>query len=426
MQQAPTAAIAQLGERQTEDLKVPGSIPGLGTLFLFCVLWLAFFFAACVVSVLARAVFYDGLLLVAASGWPSSKYKTQRRNPTKASISKQEASRGFEPRSLDSESRVLTVTPRGRMNTVRHKSQQVFNKHAPKKCRAGRAQSATLLRATIDKQKATSNNPVASLSGSKRERCAAQPRNKGESQGEQRQRRSAGERNELGEWSATGGSWRRNASESGEQHVPKEEQQRAQVASNTWRGQARSRSERRGTAKKEKCGVNRWKRSRQHGSTAGFSRDVQEERAGHRKTERIAQEGWGKGGFAQTMSQPRGCTCAVGLAGLEARCQVAVSKRHDFNDRQAGVWRNGSASDSRSEGWEFESLCPHFFLPAGLASIGVQVAGGCWPAGKLRITQANAMRAGKAPIVQASSARRYRSHCDIPAKFHHKAPWPNG
>ena len=28
-----TAAIAQLGERQTEDLKVPGSIPGLGTRF---------------------------------------------------------------------------------------------------------------------------------------------------------------------------------------------------------------------------------------------------------------------------------------------------------------------------------------------------------------------------------------------------------
>ena len=27
------AAIAQLGERQTEDLKVPGSIPGLGILF---------------------------------------------------------------------------------------------------------------------------------------------------------------------------------------------------------------------------------------------------------------------------------------------------------------------------------------------------------------------------------------------------------
>ena len=27
------AVIAQLGERQTEDLKVPGSIPGLGNLF---------------------------------------------------------------------------------------------------------------------------------------------------------------------------------------------------------------------------------------------------------------------------------------------------------------------------------------------------------------------------------------------------------
>jgi hypothetical protein len=30
-----TAAIAQLGERQTEDLKVPGSIPGLGISELF-------------------------------------------------------------------------------------------------------------------------------------------------------------------------------------------------------------------------------------------------------------------------------------------------------------------------------------------------------------------------------------------------------
>ena len=28
------AAIAQLGERQTEDLKVPGSIPGLGICFV--------------------------------------------------------------------------------------------------------------------------------------------------------------------------------------------------------------------------------------------------------------------------------------------------------------------------------------------------------------------------------------------------------
>ena len=27
-----------------------------------------------------------------------------------------------------------------------------------------------------------------------------------------------------------------------------------------------------------------------------------------------------------------------------------------------GLWRNGSASDSRSEGWEFESLWPHYSL----------------------------------------------------------------
>ena len=30
---------------------------------------------------------------------------------------------------------------------------------------------------------------------------------------------------------------------------------------------------------------------------------------------------------------------------------------------EKGIWRNGSASDSRSEGWEFESLCPHFVRP---------------------------------------------------------------
>ena len=31
----PLAAIAQLGERQTEDLKVPGSIPGVGNFIFF-------------------------------------------------------------------------------------------------------------------------------------------------------------------------------------------------------------------------------------------------------------------------------------------------------------------------------------------------------------------------------------------------------
>ena len=38
------AAIAQLGERQTEDLKVPGSIPGRG-IFLFSNFFLEFTFS---------------------------------------------------------------------------------------------------------------------------------------------------------------------------------------------------------------------------------------------------------------------------------------------------------------------------------------------------------------------------------------------
>ena len=39
-----SAAIAQLGERQTEDLKVPGSIPGLGISFSFSFLFSFSFF----------------------------------------------------------------------------------------------------------------------------------------------------------------------------------------------------------------------------------------------------------------------------------------------------------------------------------------------------------------------------------------------
>ena len=35
----PTAVIAQLGERQTEDLKVPGSIPGLGSFGVAYLRW---------------------------------------------------------------------------------------------------------------------------------------------------------------------------------------------------------------------------------------------------------------------------------------------------------------------------------------------------------------------------------------------------
>ena len=43
-------------------------------------------------------------------------------------------------------------------------------------------------------------------------------------------------------------------------------------------------------------------------------------------------------------------------SGAQARMARVV------NDTR-GLWRNGSASDSRSEGWEFESLCPHL-LPS--------------------------------------------------------------
>ena len=38
-----------------------------------------------------------------------------------------------------------------------------------------------------------------------------------------------------------------------------------------------------------------------------------------------------------------------------------------------GIWRNGSASDSRSEGWEFESLCPQCLL----WYVAVFLGGGC-------------------------------------------------
>ena len=35
-QRSQLAVIAQSGERQTEDLKVPGSIPGHGSFITFC------------------------------------------------------------------------------------------------------------------------------------------------------------------------------------------------------------------------------------------------------------------------------------------------------------------------------------------------------------------------------------------------------
>ena len=62
------ASIAQLGERQTEDLKVPGSIPGRGT---FCFLFLrgclllcgVVFFFLCVFRVPSSLLVYRCCLL---------------------------------------------------------------------------------------------------------------------------------------------------------------------------------------------------------------------------------------------------------------------------------------------------------------------------------------------------------------------------
>ena len=49
--------------------------------------------------------------------------------------------------------------------------------------------------------------------------------------------------------------------------------------------------------------------------------------------------------------------------GLDARNASWAFLLHGFNrvcaSHVKGLWRNGSASDSRSEGWEFESLWPH-------------------------------------------------------------------
>ena len=56
---------------------------------------------------------------------------------------------------------------------------------------------------------------------------------------------------------------------------------------------------------------------------------------------------------AAVRSHKRHCVNACGPQCLDSAGARASSLT-------AGVWRNGSASDSRSEGWEFESLCPHF------------------------------------------------------------------
>merc|ERR1711971_41732 len=47
---------------------------------------------------------------------------------------------------------------------------------------------------------------------------------------------------------------------------------------------------------------------------------------------------------------------------LGSACSLSwTSETPWYQEGTKGAWRNGSASDSRSEGWEFDSLRSHFF-----------------------------------------------------------------
>ena len=94
-----------------------------------------------------------------------------------------------------------------------------------------------------------------------------------------------------------------------------------------------------------------------------------------------------------------------------------------------GVWRNGSASDSRSEGWEFESLCPHF---SNLVDIPLEIPRSmvsCFGDSALNVGLGSTAR------LRAQSARRHvRTECPqlkfvcapITSGFLYTALWPNG
>ena len=50
---------------------------------------------------------------------------------------------------------------------------------------------------------------------------------------------------------------------------------------------------------------------------------------------------------------------AFSITGMAWGMDIVAPEHAPEHLHHGGVWRNGSASDSRSEGWEFESLCPH-------------------------------------------------------------------
>ena len=55
------------------------------------------------------------------------------------------------------------------------------------------------------------------------------------------------------------------------------------------------------------------------------------------------------------------CSLIANLGALDPMAFTAHGVEHIPAPPAQGLWRNGSASDSRSEGWEFESLWPHLF-----------------------------------------------------------------
>ena len=69
--------------------------------------------------------------------------------------------------------------------------------------------------------------------------------------------------------------------------------------------------------------------------------------------------------------KPRGVALTFVYAGSSERSRIVCARPARCRDLfpQVGVWRNGSASDSRSEGWEFESLCPHIAKAGDAASL---------------------------------------------------------
>ena len=55
------------------------------------------------------------------------------------------------------------------------------------------------------------------------------------------------------------------------------------------------------------------------------------------------------------------CSLIANLGALDPMAFTAHVLNTSLHLLLKGLWRNGSASDSRSEGWEFESLWPHLF-----------------------------------------------------------------